>query len=153
MVGRRTAWWMSSTRCLATGGRFVITIIAPCRNEAGFIGGFLESVARFDAPQDAFELLVVDGQSDDGTREALAAAQAKHPWLRVIDNPRRITPVALNLGIAAAQGDFIAPMDIHVDYSGDKLAELIRWAREMGADNPILEAYSCGQLFKSINKE
>lgn len=113
----------------------MISIIAPCRNEARFIDGFLDAVAGFEDPGEPFELLVVDGQSDDGTREALANAQVRLPWLQVINNPRRITPVAMNLGIAAAKGDYIVRMDIHADYPSDYLAKLIRWARETGADN------------------
>ena len=45
-----------------------VSIIVPCRNEAGWIARCLESIFRNDYAQDRLEVLVVDGMSNDGTR-------------------------------------------------------------------------------------
>jgi hypothetical protein len=60
---------------------------------------------------------------------------ASHSFIRLLDNARQITPVALNIGIAAAQGTVILRMDAHVDYPADYIRSLVRLLHERGADN------------------
>ncbi|HMA45165.1 MAG TPA: glycosyltransferase family 2 protein, partial [Gemmatimonadales bacterium] len=81
------------------------------------------------------EVLVVDGMSDDGTRTVLAEYSARNPLVRVLDNPRRITPVALNLAIRAARGEVIVRMDAHVVYPRNYVSRLVAALDEFGADN------------------
>lgn len=119
----------------ASSSRASITIVVPCRNEAHYIAECLDSILACDYPQDRLEVLVVDGMSDDGTRSVLAEYAARHPLIRVIDNPRRITPVALNLAIRAARGDVIVRMDAHVVYPSNYVSRLVAALDEFGADN------------------
>ena len=46
-----------------------VSIIVPCRNEEKFIGRCLDSIIAQDYPGESLEVLVVDGMSEDGTRE------------------------------------------------------------------------------------
>lgn len=46
-----------------------ISIIIPCLNEEKFIGDCLNSIIANDYPGDHLEALVIDGMSEDGTRE------------------------------------------------------------------------------------
>ncbi len=46
-----------------------VSVIIPCRNEERFIGQCLDSVTAQDYSKDRMEVLVVDGMSEDGTRE------------------------------------------------------------------------------------
>src|SRR2546423_5582787 len=62
------------------------------------------------------EFLFMDGGSTDGTRATLEKLAAADPRLRVFDNPGRTTPHALNVGLAAARGDFVVRMDAHAFY-------------------------------------
>ncbi|HSS20826.1 MAG TPA: glycosyltransferase family 2 protein [Pyrinomonadaceae bacterium] len=91
-----------------------VSVIIPSYNEERFIGKALENLAG-QYPPEAYEIIVVDGMSDDRTRDVVEAFEHLHPDLsvRVIDNPARNIPSALNLGIAAARGDIIARMDAH----------------------------------------
>ena len=82
-----------------------VSVILPCRNEVKSIRSCLESVVGGDFPKDELELLVADGQSDDGTREIVLEFSKRHPWIRLIDNVRRITPAAMNIGIQSARPD------------------------------------------------
>jgi glycosyltransferase involved in cell wall biosynthesis len=95
----------------------------------------LESILGNDYGEDRFEVLVVDGRSDDRTREILSACAERHPSIRVLDNPKRITPAALNVGIRAAKGEIIMRMDAHVVYPRNYISQLVAALAETGADN------------------
>ena len=111
-----------------------VSIIVPCRNEAQHIGRCLQSILETEYPPDRLEVLVADGRSDDGTREIVAGYAARYPALRLLDNPKQITPVALNLGVRAARGDVVMRMDAHVVYPHDYVMRLVTALGESGAD-------------------
>jgi GT2 family glycosyltransferase len=71
---------------------------------------------------DGFEVIVVDGRSDDGTRERLGELQSTYPNLRVLDNDHQTTAYGMNLGIESATGDVIAILGAHTSYSPDYLS-------------------------------
>ncbi len=86
----------------------------PCYNEERFILKALEQlVDQYDKTR--YEIVVVDGISQDGTRDLIAQFQSKRPDVRVtvVDNPARAIPNALNLGVTFARGEIIARMDAH----------------------------------------
>jgi glycosyltransferase involved in cell wall biosynthesis len=112
-----------------------VSIVIPCRNEAGYIEHCLNSILASDYPQDRLEVLVSDGRSNDGTREILARYCAEHPRVILLDNPLGTTPSALNAGIRAASGDIVIRMDAHVLYPPDYIGRLVRGLEESGADN------------------
>lgn len=112
----------------------LLSVIIPCRNERAFVGHCLDSILASDFPGE-FEIVIADGMSDDGTREALARYQARDPRVRVLDNPRRITPAALNLALAAARGEFIARVDAHWAIAPDYLARCVHYLETTEADN------------------
>lgn len=112
-----------------------VTIIVPCRNEEGHIRRCLECIVRTEHPHERLEALVVDGRSTDRTREIVAAYAARYPWIRLLDNPRRITPCAMNVGIQAAKGEIIIRMDAHASYPSNYVTGLIEALELSGADN------------------
>ena len=85
-------------------------------------------------PSQAVEVLVVDGMSDDGTRAAVQELHDRWPNVRLVDNPRKITPVALNLGIRQSQGEFICILGAHAYLSPNYLEVAVRKIQEQGAD-------------------
>ena len=113
----------------------LVSIVLPCRNEARYIGRCLDSLLASTYPQDRLELLVVDGRSEDRTREIVQRYADLHPWIRLLDNPRRIVPAALNLGIEAARGDVVVRMDAHALYPPEYLMRVVTGLRKSGADN------------------
>jgi glycosyltransferase involved in cell wall biosynthesis len=113
----------------------VISVILPCRNEERFIGPCLDSFLDTQWPKDRLELLVVDGQSNDRTGDIVRHYTKKYPWIRLIENPKRIVPTALNLGIKAATGDIVVRMDAHVVYPPEYLTKLVTALETSGADN------------------
>lgn len=114
--------------------RFV-TIVIPCRNEAQWIRQCLESVAANDYSKELLETLVLDGMSDDGTAAIVAEFAASHPWVRLLENPRKTAPAALNIGIQAAKGEVIIRMDAHNEYPSDYISKLVFRLEDTKADN------------------
>jgi len=98
-----------------------VSVLVPVLNEASHIR---ETVAAMRAQRFAgtVELLLIDGQSVDGTRAILEELAREDARIRVLDNPQRTIPHALNLGLAAARGTFIARMDAHSWYPPEYLA-------------------------------
>src|SRR6266702_3192915 len=117
-----------------TAPRPLVSIVVPCRNEAEYIRPLLESVLANDYPQDRLEVLVVDGLSDDGTRAVVADYARRYPMIQVLDNPKRTTPHALNLGITRARVAIIMRMDAHAHYPPSYVADLVDWLERTGAD-------------------
>ncbi len=92
-----------------------ITIIVPCYNEEATIQRLLEALWIQTYPKNRMELIVSDGLSVDHTRQIISRYQAAHPdiSLRLIDNPQRTIPSALNKAISLARGEIIVRLDAH----------------------------------------
>ncbi len=112
-----------------------LSVIIPARNEGRFIDACLCSIFAAEPVPGGMEVLVVDGMSDDGTREIVKDRCARHTNLRMVDNPARIVPAAMNLGIGAARGRWIARLDAHAEYPPDYFVLCLRAADKSAADN------------------
>jgi glycosyltransferase involved in cell wall biosynthesis len=112
-----------------------VSIVVPCRNEAAYIRQTLDSILANEYPRDRLEVLIVDGMSDDGTRAVIAECARRHPVIQLLDNPKRATPHALNLGISRARGSIIMRMDAHASYPPNYIADLVDCMERTGADS------------------
>ncbi len=112
-----------------------VSIVVACRNEEAFIGDCLDSILANDYPKDLLEVLVVDGVSDDGTRVIVESYSERFPFVRLVDNPRRLASTAFNLGIQHAFGDVVMIMGAHSTYATDYISRCVRASTESGADN------------------
>jgi glycosyltransferase involved in cell wall biosynthesis len=112
-----------------------ISIIIPCRNEAAFIDGCLRSIYACPLDPQTFEVLVVDGQSTDSTPQIVQAWADQHPNLRLLRNSQKIVPVAMNLGIEAAQGSILIRMDAHATYPSNYIPLCVETLEQTQADN------------------
>ena len=110
-------------------------MILPIRNEARHIQPCLDAVLTQDYPADRFDVLVVDGMSDDGTRELVSRYVRRYPNVQLLDNPKCIVPTALNIGIRAARGDIIVRVDGHTTIAPDYVRQCVSALERTGADN------------------
>ncbi|HEY9402408.1 MAG TPA: glycosyltransferase family 2 protein [Pyrinomonadaceae bacterium] len=111
-----------------------VSVVIPCYNEERFIGKALESlIEQYDG--EGYEIVVVDGRSEDKTREVVAEFAAAHPQVavRVFDNPQRSIPAALNIGIGHARGEIIARMDAHSAPAANYVRRCVELLRDGGA--------------------
>ena len=85
-----------------------ISVVIPCRNEVAFIEECIDAIYSNFINSDVYlNVFVVDGMSDDGTREKIQALKSTYPTLQLVDNVKQLTPFAFNLGIHATQADYI----------------------------------------------
>ncbi|MFC1576932.1 glycosyltransferase family 2 protein [Candidatus Omnitrophota bacterium] len=112
-----------------------VTVVIPVRNEERYIDLFLNAVLKQDYPADKMEIVVVEGASEDRTRQILDEYAKRHDNMRVIDNPGKIVPKALNIGIKSAKGDIIMRMDAHASYPVDYVRKCAEYLDRTGADN------------------
>ncbi len=112
-----------------------VTLVMPCRNEEKHIGRCLESILNNDYPKERMEILVLDGMSEDRTREIVAAYSARHPMIRLVDNLKRHIPAAMNVGIRAARGERIMKVDAHSTYQSEYISRCVRYQDQYGAEN------------------
>lgn len=114
-----------------------VSIIIPCYNERRTIGSLLEAIYKQTYPLGDLEVVIADGMSTDGTREAIKAFSLEHPELaiRVIDNPDRIIPAALNLAIDQSHGEVIIRLDAHSIPRPDYVEQCLIVLENTGAAN------------------
>lgn len=113
----------------------MLSVICPIYNEEIYIAQCIESILQQDYPKDDLEVLLVDGMSTDKTRAIVADYSARYPFIKLIDNPRKIVPCAMNIGIKASKGDIIIRLDAHANYEKDYFSVLSRRLIELNADN------------------
>ncbi|MCP6720030.1 MAG: glycosyltransferase family 2 protein [Patescibacteria group bacterium] len=111
-----------------------ISVIIPCRNEEQSIGKVLDSLIANDYPKELLEIIIVDGTSSDRTKEIAKDYSADHTFIKVLDNPKKITPVAMNIGIKNSKGELITKTDAHSLYPKDYLSKCVKYLREYSAD-------------------
>ena len=114
----------------------MLSVIVPIYQEEKYISKCIDSMLSQDYPKDDLEIILVDGMSKDRTREIVATYTAKYPFIRMIDNPERIAPCAMNRGIKEAKGDVIIRLDAHVFYPKNYFSLLVEKLNELpGAEN------------------
>jgi succinoglycan biosynthesis protein ExoA len=112
-----------------------VSIVVACRNEINHLRLLLESILAQDMEGIAWEAVIADGMSDDGTALVLEEHSARHPQLRAITNPGRIVSTGLNTAIKAARGEIIIRMDAHTSYAADYCRLCMETLERTGADN------------------
>lgn len=80
-------------------------------------------------------MIVIDGMSDDGTREILQQLQKRYPNLILIDNPERFVSHGMNLGTQHAIGEYIVRADVRCLHPPTYLLDLLALSKRSGADN------------------
>lgn len=126
----------------------LVTIIMPVRNEASFVGRSLGAVLCQDYPVDRIEIVIVDGDSEDGTKQVIqrtVSERGNHyplgkahrhgaTHVMVLDNPSRSAPAAMNIGLRHARGDIIIRVDGHCEIPPDYVRRCVKALEATGAD-------------------
>lgn len=106
-----------------------ITVAIPTYNRAGLLRQMLAGVTRQDVPADRYEVLVIDNNSRDDTRDVVRSFAAARPAPRHVLETRQGLDHARNRAIAEAHGDIIV-------FADDDILVESGWLRELTA--PLL---------------
>lgn len=113
----------------------MLSVVCPIYNEEKYIAKCIDSLLLQDYPKDDLEIIFVDGMSTDKTREIIATYTEKYPFIKLLDNPKRIVPYAMNAGIKASRGDVIIRLDAHAIYEKNYFSSLTYGLKKFNADN------------------
>ena len=113
-----------------------VSLVIPVLNEEKYIGRMLASVEAQDYPKHLVEMICVDGMSTDQTRKLIEESDLNQQMdIRLLDNPKRFIPHALNIGIQASSGEYIIRLDAHSEYYPDYISKCVQTLNEVDADN------------------
>lgn len=113
----------------------LVSVIIPVRNESAHIQQTLAHLHRQEFDADEFEIIVVDGESEDQTVFRVQEVAHSFRHLHVLSNPKRYSSAARNLGIRHARGQYILIVDGHCAiHNRHYLSNLIEAFMQSGAD-------------------
>jgi glycosyltransferase involved in cell wall biosynthesis len=117
-----------------------LSVILPVVNERDNLRVLIPRIrAVLEREHLAFEIIVVDGGSSDGTREMAAEL-----GVQVVHERRRGYAGAIETGFAKAQGDFVLTLDADLSHEPDFVAKL--WRARTQADIVIASRYTRGGI-------
>jgi glycosyltransferase involved in cell wall biosynthesis len=131
-----------------------VSVIMPIRNEADFIESSMAAILAQDYPPDRMEILIIDGMSDDTTRALCARIIDDNPHrsIRLLDNPGRIVPKAMNIAFPQTTGDIIVRIDGHCEIAPDYVSRCVEHLGKgdvVGVGGPI-ETISTSEAGEAI---
>ena len=114
-----------------------VSVIIPCYNEEKRILSLLEAIKTQTYPLNLLEIVISDGQSTDQTIKIIREFIRENKGLNIIvvDNPKRIIPSALNLGIQASHGEIIIRLDAHSNPHEEYIQRCVEILEDGLADN------------------
>lgn len=132
-----------------------VSVIMPVYNESKYIDKCILSLLDQDYPKEKMEWIFVDGNSSDNTVEKINSYKGKYPELiNILNNPYKIVPYAMNIGIANSMGKYIIRLDAHADYAADYISKCVYYLNISDAENVggTAETKSNGFVGKCIAK-
>lgn len=110
----------------------MLTVLCPVYNEAAHIGAVLQFFT--DANPAEKELWIIDGGSTDQTLDIVQQWMHQNPQIRLLHNPDKTVPFALNLGLRNSSGNPVVRLDAHTEYAADYFEQILRTFEATGAD-------------------
>ena len=130
-----------------------VSLIAPVYNEEKYIEGFIDSILKQDYNYKLIELIFIDGNSTDKTKELIVnKMKTARISYKILTNTKRITPISLNIGIKKAKGNIIIRLDAHSQYPENYVSKCVYYLNTTGADNVgcLIETVSEGYIGQAI---
>jgi glycosyltransferase involved in cell wall biosynthesis len=114
-----------------------VSIIVPCFNEQETILLLLNAIKQQKYPISKIETIIADGRSTDRTVEVVSEFKSSNLGMsiQVVENPKRVIPSGLNLGIKSANGEIIVRLDAHSIPEPDYLLMCVEGLENGKGDN------------------
>lgn len=105
----------------------IVSLILPIHDESRYIARTLDAILAQDYPAHSFEILIVDGMSNDDTREIVQGFASRYPkrQICILDNPGKIVPTGMNIALRQAKGDIIIRVDGHCIIAPDYVRKCV----------------------------
>ncbi len=84
-----------------------VSILLPIRNEENFIGQTLKSIIEQDYPKEKLELVIADGDSNDGTISEINKLKKEFYNLKILYNKDKTMPKGFNLALNSSKSDIV----------------------------------------------
>lgn len=116
-----------------------LSVVFPVFNEEENVPILLDEIAKaLDGQPWSYEIVAVDDGSRDGSLDALRAARARHPDLRIIALEKNSgQTAALDAGWRAARGKFVVSLDADLQNDPADIPKMMRRLEELGVDMVI----------------
>lgn len=111
----------------------MISIIIPYYNDDKYIVKLIKQIETNNV-KDEYEVLIIDGKSDSRSRLIIEDAAKINPNIRILDNEKRITPCAINIGIKEAKGDYVILLSAHCGIAPNYIQTLVDECESLNAD-------------------
>jgi glycosyltransferase involved in cell wall biosynthesis len=111
-----------------------ISILIPCLNEEKYIDDCIESIVASNFQNYEKEIIFIDGGSSDNTVKVIGNYQKTHPFIKLLHNPKKFTPVSMNMGLEASSGDYIFIVSAHAKYESSYFSKLVKHIKELNAN-------------------
>jgi len=109
-----------------------VNVIMPVRNEQTHLVGAVESVLAQNYAG-KLEIILAIGPSVDETDRVAKELAAKHANVKLVENPKGLTTVGLNLAIALSTSDVTIRVDAHSELVPGYIARGVELLQETGA--------------------
>ncbi|WP_211685361.1 glycosyltransferase family 2 protein [Moritella sp. 24] len=113
-----------------------LSILMPTYNEEKYIENTVLTILNsdLDINEYEYELLIIDGNSEDNTLEILNNLSIKYKNIKILHNPDRTVPYAMNLGIKKSKGQLVILQGAHSEYPSDYYSKMIQYHEKLTAD-------------------
>ena len=98
---------------------YEVAIVIPTLNEERFISRCLDSIIKQTFKFEKMDVMIIDGGSNDKTKDIVAEYQKSHQNIRFIENKKKIQSVAFNIGIKNSTAPYIIRLDAHAEYDSE----------------------------------
>ena len=95
---------------------YEVAIVIPTLNEERFISRCLDSIIKQTFKFEKMDVMIIDGGSNDKTKDIVAKYQKSHQNIRFIENKKKIQSVAFNIGFKKSTAPYIIRLDAHAEY-------------------------------------
>lgn len=113
----------------------LISVIIPVYNEEEHLNEVFLSLEQQDYPKEYTEVIFIDGNSKDKSIEILNKYSNQRKNVYIYNNPEKIVPISMNIGIKNSKGKYIIRLDSHSKYNNDYLSKCVEMLEKTDADN------------------
>ena len=118
-----------------------VRVVIPCRNEQNYIGLCLGALVSCKKDFARVSVQVIDGMSDDSTREIVRSFASQHAFITLHDNLKRTTTFALNMGLRKLDFDIAVILGAHTvidDNFIDRNVQVLTQHPEVGCSGGLI---------------